>query len=152
MKKAGIALLVGFAAFTAIGCAMHPLSDEERWQIREIRELGLEEKEVVSPTLAGVLNVIPGAGSAYLAINGEPWQAVPAVVGVWDLAGTLNWAAHEGPQAGQFISLSMFWVWGIPSAIAEANAMNDRATIRYYAVGPGKEELERKRRSKPPPR
>ncbi len=152
MKKFLLLVLIGFTAFMAMGCAMHPLSDEERWQIREIRELGLEEKPVVSPVLAGVLNIVPGAGSAYLAVNGEPWQAVPAVIGAWDLAGTLNWAAHEGPQAGQFVSLSLFWAWGIPSAIAEANAMNDRATIKYYFVGLGKEELERKRRSNPPPR
>lgn len=148
MKKAGLFLLVGIVAFAAMGCALHPLSDEERWQIREIRELGLEEKPVVSPLLAGVLNMVPGAGSAYLAVNGEPWQSVPAVIGAWDLAGTLNWAAHEGPGVGQFVSLSMFWVWGIPSAIAEANAMNARATIKYYFVGPGNPELERRRRNK----
>lgn len=152
MKKLLLLVLIGFTAITAMGCALHPLSDEERWQIREIREFSLEEKPVVSPLLAGVLNIVPGAGSAYLAINGEPWQAVPAVIGAWDLAGTLNWASQEGPQAGQFISLSLFWVWGIPSAIAEANAMNARATIKHYFVGPGKEELERRRRSKPPPR
>ncbi len=130
MSRFFTALLVLFVAFAAIGCAMHPLSEEERWQIREIRELGLEEKPVVSPLLAGVLNIVPGAGSADLAIIGEPWQAVPAVIGAWDLAGTLNWASQEGPQAGQLASLSMFWVWGIPSAIAEANALNARATIK----------------------
>ena len=152
MSRFFTALLVLFVAFTAIGCALHPLSDEERWQIREIRELGLEEKPVVSPVLAGVLNIVPGAGSAYLVINGEPWQAVPAVIGAWDVAGTANWVAHEGPGAGQLISLSLFWIWGIPSVIAEANAMNARATIKYYFAGPGKAELERKRRARPPPR
>lgn len=81
----------------------------------QLKECGISDTEqaIKSPGLAGILNILPGAGNFYLAVGSEE---------------TSQWALG-------FLNL-LLWpisiIWGVPEAVIDANIINKRETIYYY--------------------
>lgn len=91
----------------------------------ERNDIDTTELEIKDPATAGVLNVLPGFGNFYLA------------------SGT-----SEGVQWAYGFGNLLFWplsvLWGVPQAIQDAEAINDRAIADYYLFDPmGQAELAR---------
>ena len=86
----------------------------ERQQYKNLMAQGAETANEQSPTLAAVLNILPGFGDLY---NGE-----------W----------------GAFALDFLFWppsvVWAIPQGAVTAGNLNEKATISFYTVGPGQNQ------------
>jgi len=109
------------------GCVNVPISDQNMYD--ELKELGVKTKDhkIKSPTLAGILNILPGCGSFYLSRRSGHHKQI--------LIGSIN---------------AYFWpfliVWGIPCAIVDANRINRLEVVKYYKTDPeGIKELEKMR-------
>lgn len=108
-----LCFLVAVLLWTA-GC--QGLNTWEKQAYRNLEMQGAPEQETYSPVLAGILNILPGGGDAYL--------------GQW----------------GAFVGNLLLWpysvVWGIPEAAITASNMNKKETVYFYLMGPGKGEFE----------
>jgi hypothetical protein len=97
------------------------MSGYEKIQYEELKlrlqKTGLPEVEEKEPVLAGVLNILPGFGNAYL----EQW----------------------GPFVGNLLFWPLSIVWAVPQAVIDSNIINKKQTLLHYTHGPGKEDLEK---------
>ena len=124
MLKRSVAVLVAFTFLFSTGCIS--LRTAERYQYEELEErlpaVGLDIERSKDPALAGVLNILPGIGNAYL--------------GQW----------------GLFAVNFLFWplsvVWGIPQAAIDAGTINKQDTVYYYSFGGGAKWLAKLEKEK----
>jgi len=123
-RKTIIALcLTVFSLSVLSGCAT--LRSSEKMAYKELQPrleaAGLEPIKDKDAAVAGVLNVLPGIGNAYL--------------GQW----------------GLFACNLLFWplsvTWGIPQAAIDAGTLNKQDTLSYYRYGLGKKELEEREKT-----
>jgi hypothetical protein len=83
--------------------------------LRLITDAGLSatQQDIKSPTLAAVLNILPGIGNFYLAAGTEETH-------MWAI-GAVN---------------LLFWpvsvLWGVPEGAIDASTINKKETIYYY--------------------
>jgi hypothetical protein len=93
--------------------ACETLTPQERASFEQLKREGLLEPEKFrDPTLAGMLNVLPGLGNVYL----RQWGLFGVNLLTWPLSLT----------------------WGISQAIHDAETINIRETVFYYEFGPGR--------------
>lgn len=107
-----IALLVFIA--TTSGCAS--MSYHETTEYEKMEAAGVECEAVVSPILAGALNIFPGFGDIYLA-SGD--------------------YGNGGPSWGAFTLDLLLWtpsvVWAVPQAAITANSINKKACVAAHS-------------------
>lgn len=123
----GIRLLVVLCCVAALqGCASMASYEKVKYmQLKhELDYAGLPIQEEKEPVLAGVLNLLPGFGNAYL----EQW--------------------------GPFVANLLFWpispIWAVPQAVIDANTINKKETLYFYEFGPGKDRLAAAKANKQP--
>lgn len=124
IRKSLLVITVLSLMAPVFGCVS--LRTAERYQYQELSKrlpaVGLEPERTKDPTLAGVLNILPGIGNAY--------------IGQW----------------GLFACNLLFWplsiAWGVPQAAIDAGTINKQDTVYYYSFGPGKVKLEELEREK----
>ena len=108
------------------GCASMASYEKAKYMElkRELDYAGLPIMEEKEPVLAGVLNLLPGIGNAYL----EQW--------------------------GPFVGNLLFWpispIWAVPQAVIDANTINKKETLYFYEFGPGKDRLAAAKANKSP--
>ncbi|MFH1492503.1 MAG: hypothetical protein ABIE81_04110 [Candidatus Omnitrophota bacterium] len=106
------------------GCVSIRTYEKQQYRDLEykLKALGLEPEKSKDPTMAAVLNILPGFGNLYL----EQW--------------------------GPFIGNLLFWplsvVWGVPQAAIDAKSINIQETLYFYNFGPGKQKLEELEKNK----
>ena len=121
-----LVLLTVVLAFAG-GCVS--LSPTERATLSELRSCGISETSVQKkdPVAAGALNILPGFGNFYLAIDTQESNQ-------WIFGG---------------INLLLWpWsvIWGIPQAAIDAETINRKETVYYYTYDPqGKREFEKRK-------
>lgn len=123
----GRIVLVAVVLACASGCVS--LSPTERATLGELRSHGISETAVQKkdPAVAGVLNVLPGFGNFYLAIDTQ--ESNQWIFGAINL---LLWPVSV--------------IWGIPQAVLDAETINKKETIYYYTYDPqGKREFEKRK-------
>ncbi len=124
LKKMIGVLILCIILFTFSNCVS--TSRFEKDFSYQLEQCGINKTEhaIKSPGCAGALNILPGVGNFYLAAGsgeGSMWA-----IGFLNL---LTWP------------LSI--IWAVPEAAIDAEAINERETIRYYQFnGNGKKKLE----------
>ena len=122
-KIVAFCLVAVFITFTS-GCETLKTYEKYEYQKLEYRlqKAGLPPQEPKDETLAAVLNILPGIGNIYL----EQWAL--------------------------FVVNLLFWpasiLWGVPQAYADAKNINQKETLYFFKIGPGKDELEQLEREK----
>jgi hypothetical protein len=116
-------LLVVAVLVVGSGCVTMQLQDKELYW--EIKDLGLQESgATVSPTYAGIISILPGAGNLYLAIqtgNGGQWFA--------SICNFLLWPVS--------------CLWAIPETIVDGETLRKLQVVDYYRYSrDGKRQLE----------
>ena len=130
MKNAMTILKLLTVAVLAMGCTS--LSTAERRDIRMLEARGITVDRPIgnfdapnSPTVAGVLNLLPGFGNFYLAM-GTGGDSNHALYGFLNL---LTWPVSV--------------IWAIPEGAIDATRLNKREMLYYYRFEPdGKKALE----------
>lgn len=109
------------------GCASMASYEKAKYKEleRDLNQHGLPIMEEKDPILAGVLNLLPGIGNAYL----EQW----------------------GPFVGNLLFWPLSPVWGVPQAVIDSYTINKKETLYFYEFGPGKQRLEAAKTAPPPP-
>ncbi len=104
--KRNIIPLCFFAALFIVNAGCHGLNSIDAEAYRNLERLGVPLIEEKNPVLAGVLNILPGAGDVYL--------------GQW----------------GAFVCNLLLWpcsvVWGVPEAAMTAVNINKQNTVIHY--------------------
>ncbi len=96
------------------GCAS--VRPESKSILEDARRRGLPENKVeqANPVVAGGLNILPGIGNIYLAINTDEK--------------TTNWVLFPVNLLTWPVSI----LWGVPQAAIDANTANRQATADFY--------------------
>lgn len=116
----GLAILVSLS-----GCAS--ISRSEQACLRELQSYGISETEVQKkhPAVAAGLNVLPGFGFFYLAVDSNESN-------LW-LFGALS-----------LVTWPVSVIWGVPEGVIDANTINKKETVYYYFIDRmGKQEFEK---------
>lgn len=115
MKYLKMFLVVALLATT--GCASMSGYDQVRYQKLQakLQKCELPELTPKSSATAGLLNILPGVGNAYL----KQWELFALNLLLWPYS----------------------IVWGVPQAAADADNYNKQKTLNHYTYGFGKEEL-----------
>jgi len=109
-----LSLQLSLAAALLALSACNSLTPLEKQQYENLLAQGAKPIEAKDPTTAGWLNVLPGFGDVY----NRQWDAFAFDLLLW------------------YPSI----LWAIPQGVATAKNYNQRATIAYYSIGPGKEQ------------
>jgi hypothetical protein len=127
MKHLQVRLLFCLLPLLLIGCAS--LSRTEKGVIRELESYGIPSDtiQVKDSTAAGFLNILPGFGNFYLALDTDEHDE-------W-LYGGLN-----------LVTWPVSILWGVPQGYNNATILNQRETAYFYKFDPeGKRQIERRR-------
>ena len=110
---------------TLLLSACNALSPLEKQQYENLISRGAPPIMEKDPALAGLGNVLPGAGDIY--------------TGEW----------------GAFVLDLLFWpfsvAWAVPQGVQTAKNVNMKATVAYYSIGAGRDQGFDVNRSGPPP-
>ncbi|TET33988.1 MAG: hypothetical protein E3J72_15460 [Planctomycetota bacterium] len=124
-------LLFGLCALVLListGCVTISHMDAELYKEIVSLRLPLDQGEQLSPGLAGCLNILPGFGNFYLAINTD----------------------YSSQWGYGIINLLLWWVpsmaWGIPQAAIDADTINKINTVAYYRYDPEGQAMLREAR------